>query len=232
MGPSLKGNQMESKETDLWLAADPRQKSHLVNVLHWFNFRPDRLRGSWKHEEVLTWELLRALEILPERLFCRPILEHLGSLDPAAQPAVQYVLQSPVIQISPYPSLELRGGKRNCRSDIGLGVAGERPNIWIEAKTAPFTEAKLREQLDQQSEAMASLLKGTPGLLATLLPGPRALADYPNLSWNVVVDTLKSCISALAKLPHAQDVLHGYVRIAQELIGRIQSHPNCAHGWL
>lgn len=37
---------MAAKESDLWRTADQRQKSHLVNVLHWFNYRPDRLRAS------------------------------------------------------------------------------------------------------------------------------------------------------------------------------------------
>lgn len=223
---------MAAKESDLWRTADQRQKSHLLNVLHWFNYRPDRLRASWKHEEVLTWELLRALEILPQRLFARRILDYLGSLSPAAKSAARHVLQASVVQVTPYPSLELRGGKRNCRSDIGLGLPHERPSIWIEAKTARFNEVKLWDQLDQQSNAMASLLKGIPCVLVTLLPGHRGIVDYPNLSWDTLVEILESCVSDLAKLPCDQDLLRGYARMAEELIGRIQSHPNQANGWL
>lgn len=219
-------------EFDLWREVDSRQKSYLVNVLHWFHYRPRRLRASWKQEEVLTWELLRALEVLPQDLFARPLLEKLASFGQAARRAVRYVLQAPVIEVTPYPSLGLRGGKRNCKSDIGLGHPATGPNIWLEAKTARFSTAKLREQLDQQSRAMASLMGEAPYVLATVLPGRCAMDDYPNLSWDAIVWALESCTSRLIDLIDDEDLRRGYIRIAEELVGRIQSHPNRADGWV
>jgi|GEM_PF-2066605 len=221
---------MSATEFDLWRAVDTRQKSHLVNVLHWFHYRPRRLFAAWRQEEVLTWELIHAMEILPQRLFVRRLLEGLdGSI---TRPAIRQVLGSSDIEVTPYPSLELRGGKRNCRSDIGLGLPHERPNIWIEAKTARFTDARLREQLDQQYRAMAALLKNTPYALVTLLPAQRTITGYPNLSWDIVADALQSCLSDLARLLPDEDMARGYTRIATELVDRIQSHPNKAGGWM
>ena len=221
-----------TSEFDLWRSANGLQKSYLVNVLHWFHYRPRRLQSSWKQEEVLTWELIRALEILPQRLFARPLIEHLGTLNPPAQRASQRMLQAPMVEVTPYPSLELQGGKRNCKSDIGLGVPAERPSIWIEAKTARFSAVKLRNQLDQQANAMASLFDENPYALVTLLPTNRTLEEYPNLSWDTVVSILQSCLSSLSRILQEEDLFRGYWRIAEELIGRIQSHPNRAEGWV
>lgn len=223
---------MATNEFELWLCADRRQKSYLVNVLHWFHYRRGRLFTSWKQEEVLTWELLRALEILPQRLFARRLMEHVGSLSPAAGKAVRFADGAAMIEITPYPNLEMSGSKRNCRSDIGLGRVGERPNIWLEAKTARFKEAHLREQLDQQASAMTALLDGTPHVLVTLLPEQRSIAGYPNLSWNQVVSELESCIASLSRLLPEADLVRGYSLMAKELIDRIQSHPNRTAGWV
>jgi hypothetical protein len=223
---------MAETEFELWRTVDGRQKSHLVNVLHWFHYRPLRLLASWKQEEVLTWELIRALEILPQRFFVRHLLELLGTSGSTAVSAARHLLQASAVEITPYPSLELRGGKRNCRSDIGLGLLHQRPNVWIEAKTARFSTAKLREQLDQQASAMASLLHGTPHVLVTLLPAHRRIADYPNLSWETVAEVLQSCIRGLEHLVPDEDLRRGYVRIAKELVDRIESHPNRDKGWI
>lgn len=44
---------MTDAEPKLWADADPRQKSYVVQILHWFYYRPTRLKASWKQEEVL-----------------------------------------------------------------------------------------------------------------------------------------------------------------------------------
>ncbi len=223
-------NPATDTEFKLWAEADPRQKSYVVQILHWFHYRPTRLKASWKQEEVLTWELLRALEILPQRLFLRPLLHRLASRNEQVEMAVQSFGESR-IKVTPYPSLELSGSKRNCKSDIGLGLDG-RPTIWIEAKTASFRASDLEAQLRQQESSMTSLFPDTPNALVTLLPAAHALSTFPNLSWDDVLSALRSCERELPLAIPDSELSHGYGLLALELAGRIEMHPNRVKGWV
>jgi hypothetical protein len=217
-------------EFKLWADVDERQKSYVVQILHWFHYRPTRLRASWKQEEVLTWELIRALDVLPQRLFLRPLLKQIALLSGQAD-AVVRSLGEARINVTPYPSLELSGSKRNCKSDIGLGLEG-RPTIWIEAKTASFKASDLETQLRQQESSMASLMPDTPKLLITLLPAPRALSTFPNLSWDDVLAVLNSFEREVVAAIPQPDLSQGYRLLAVELAERIESHPNRTKGWV
>lgn len=223
-------NPATDTEFKLWADADLRQKSYVVQILHWFHYRPTRLKASWKQEEVLTWELLRALDILPQRLFLRPLLRRVASSSSQVGAAVRSLGEGR-IKITPYPSLELLGSKRNCKSDIGLGLDG-RPTIWIEAKTASFKALDLEAQLRQQESSMALLFPDTPSALVTLLPTPRALSTFPNLSWDDVTAVLRKCELEVAAAIPDPELSHGYRLLASELVGRIESHPNRAKGWV
>lgn len=223
-------NPKTDKEPKLWAEADLDQKSYLVQILHWFHYRPARLKASWRQEEVLTWELLRALDVLPQRLFLRPLLQRIASKGHQADAAV-CLLGERRVKVTPYPSLELSGKKRNCKSDIGLGLDG-RPNIWIEVKTASFKASDLEAQLRQQEAAMASLLPDTPTVLVTLLPAQRALATFPNLSWDDVLAALHACEREVPMAIPEPDLSYGYRLLASELAKRIESHPNRAKGWV
>lgn len=217
-------------ESKLWADTDERQKSYVVQMLHWFHYRPTRLRESWKQEEVLTWELLRALDVLPQTLFLRPLLKRIATLGDEASKVVDS-LGAGRICVYPYPSLEMSGSKRNCKSDIGLGT-GSKPAIWIEAKTASFRASDLEAQLRQQASAMASIMPGMPRLLVTLLPTRRALSTFPNLSWDDVLDVLRSFGNDLATAIPDLDYSYGYALLAAELADRIESHPNRSKGWV
>ena len=223
-------NLAEETESKLWAGADLRQKSYVVQILHWFHYRPTRLRSSWKQEEVLTWELIRALDVLPQRLFLRPILARIASLGSEAAVAVRSLGEGR-INVTPYPSLELSGSKRNCKSDIGLGLNG-RPIIWLEAKTASFRSSDLEAQLRQQELAMSTLLPGIPKVLITLLPEQRSLGTFPNLSWDDVLNVLRSFQVELVSAIPEPDLAHGYRALAAELADRIESHPNRSKGWV
>ncbi len=217
-------------EFKLWADADNRQKSYLVQVLHWFHYRPTRLRASWKQEEVITWELIRALDVLPQSLFLHLLLNRISLLNDHAD-AVVRSLGKGRINVTPYPSLELTGSKRNCRSDIGLGLDG-RSTIWIEAKTASFKASDLESQLRQQELSMRSQMPDTPKLLITLLPARRALNTFPNLSWDDVLAALRSFERDLVAAIPQSDLSNGYRLLAVELAERIESHPNRAKGWV
>jgi hypothetical protein len=127
------------KDTEVayWRTTSPEQRSYLVEVLHWFYYRTPALKRSWAREEALTWELLRALEVLPQSLFVRPLIQTIRGLAAELQPAADCLLKSPRIHVCRYPSLGLSGRKRNCRGDIGFGL-DEVPLVWLEAKTARF----------------------------------------------------------------------------------------------
>jgi len=218
-------------EFELWAKADRRQKSYTVEVLHWFHYRPRAIRASWTREEVLTWELLRALEVLPQRMFLLPLLTKIAACNSLALATTQPLFKLDRVRITPYPSLGLVGGKRNCKSDVGLGADGV-PTVWIEAKTASFKAADLEQQLKQQESAMAALLPRQDTTLVTLLPHHRALASFPNISWDDVHSALVSCGHSIAQSIADPDLSHGYRLIARELAERIESHPNRAKGWV
>ena len=201
------------------------QRSYLVEVLHWFHYRTPALKRSWAREEALTWELLRAFEILPQTLFLRPLLHAIGELSSDAAAAADFLLDSSPLQVFRYPSLKLSGNKRNCRGDIGFGVAG-LPSVWLEAKTAKFQPEKFRIQLAQQREAMDGMSGGRPSVLVTLLPAPWALDHTSNLSWQRVREVLENGFSALQQELPDSGLRYGYEVLARELIQRIDSHPN------
>lgn len=219
------GRDRADTENAHWRGTCAAQRSYLVEVLHWFHYRTPALKRSWAREEALTWELLRALEILPQSLFLRPLLRAIGQLSPQAEAAADFLLRSSRVNVFRYPSLKLSGNKRNCRGDIGFGV-GELPSVWLEAKTAKFQSDKFRAQLAQQGDAMGGMLDGRPSVLVTLLPSPWALDHTPNLSWQRVREVFENGFSALQQELPDPVLRHGYEVLAHELIQRIDSHPN------
>jgi hypothetical protein len=217
-------SKLPKTEFALWLETVPEHRSFLVEALHWFHYRPAALKRSWAREETLTWELLRAFEILPQSIFQRPFLEHLATLSPETNRAVAPLLAAGQVTVTKYPSLKLAGLKRNCRSDIGFGLE-DGATVWIEAKTAPFNKAELRVQVIQQQKALAKIFPETPIAIITLLPWNIALPGIANIAWSYMADLLKQSVAALRKvLP--DEFRAGYEHIALELLGRIRSHPN------
>lgn len=220
---------MQMKPSDseftLWLGTSPDQRSFLIEVLHWFYYRPAALKQSWVREEALTWELLRALEVLPQSLFLRPILAHLASLSLETRAALKPLLTTKRVTITRYPSLKLAGAKRNSRSDIGVGLAGG-PTVWIEAKTAPFKERVFRAQLFQQREALTRIFPNKPTAVITLLPSGMSVPGFGNISWSVLADLLERGITDLRTALPNNDYHAGYEHVALETVRRIRSHPN------
>jgi len=215
----------EDTENAHWRATTPEQRSYLVEALHWFHYRTPALKRSWTREETLTWELLRALEILPESFFLRPMVQAIGQLSGESRAAVEPLLALPRISVFRYPSLKLKGNKRNCCGDIGFGD-GDLPTVWIEAKTARFQPAKLEAQLAQQRAAMGAMLNNRPSILVTLLPSAWALDEVPNLSWVAVRNVFETGLAQLRRALHDENLCKGYESLAIELIQRVDSHPN------
>jgi hypothetical protein len=212
-------------ESTHWGDTTPEQRSFLVEVLHWFHYRTTALKRSWVKEEVLTWELLRALELLPQSMFLRPLLQHISGLSDETREATAPLLASPVVEISRYPSLHLTGSKRNCSSDIGFGPK-PHPPVWIEAKTAPFRIDAFREQLLQQKTALNALLPEAPTVVVALLPHGMETPDAPTLSWRAVHDLFEAGVALLRDAVTSDDLRQGYEGIATEMVQRIATHPN------
>ena len=209
-----------------WLATSPEQRSFVVRVLRWFYFRSStHLKRPWVSEEVLTWELLLVLQLLPQTVFLRPLLHEIAQLSPRTQRVVSPLLAVQRIEVFRYPSLKLEGSKKNCRSDIGIGTS-IGATLWLEAKTAPFNKTTFRKQLDQQRRALSSQFPRDPTALVTLLPERDALRQVPNLSWTSVASALHAGIEKLRATGLSDDVRYGYERLAMELAERIESHPN------
>ena len=211
-------------ERVLWLQAAPEQRSFLTEVLHWYRFRPAALKRSWAREEALTWELLRTLEILPQSVFLRPVLQHLRNISPETRSAIDPLLAGDRILVSRYPLLGLSGAKSKCRSDIGFGLAS-RCTVWIEAKTAPFRNVDLQAQLLQQKKALAKLFPELPTVVITLLPWNVTLSGTPNISWSSIAEQLEKCLLTF-QIAIPNDYSSGYQLVATEMLGRIRSHPN------
>lgn len=211
-------------EATLWHGTTPEQRSFLGQVLHWFHFRPRALKGAWMLEEPLTWELYRALDLLPRTLFVNPLLSQLGELDLAVEAAVAPLLSCQDLVITPYPSLGLTGAKSNCRSDLGFGI-GSSPRLWIEAKTAPFRNLDILEQLRAQQLALQSLSPSEKIAVVALVPSKSILRDWPSLPWRALAESLEFGLVRLRGAIAEAELRSGYERLATEMIGRSKSHP-------
>ena len=119
-----------------WKQLTEGQKSFAVQLLHFFHYRPRCVGRSWTREEVLTWELYRALTLLPRTILLVPFLRLCADAVWTAKPAISELLADPdAIRVVAYPRLNLSGNKRNCASDIGLCRLDD-PRLWVEIKTA------------------------------------------------------------------------------------------------
>jgi hypothetical protein len=105
----------KASERTLWKEARAGQKSFLVEVPYWYHFRAPALRGSWRTEEALTWELIRALQLPPRPVLLAPLLRRMVQLGGDVLAATGPLLETEV-EIVPYPSLGYVGERQNCRS--------------------------------------------------------------------------------------------------------------------
>lgn len=128
----------EKTEGALWdEKIDKRNKSYLTSVLHFFYYRKNKLEKSWEKEEVLTWEFIRALDILPEQYFLNKFLSLTKNKIDFASDCISYLQhRDDPIEIKEYLRLGLSGRKRTAASDIEIST--EKACLWIEAKTTPI----------------------------------------------------------------------------------------------
>lgn len=204
--------------------APTEAKSFLVQVLHWHHFRPRTLKNSWTKEEPLTWELFRALDLLPRRMFLARFLRAVAACETSAARAVAALTHSPDdVVVEPFPLLRLPGNKAKRRADIGFGLS-DGPHLWIEVKVRSGDVGSLRRQLDDEREALRDISPHEPTAVVAVVPQSLVEAFPDALSWYRVCDCLTDGLADLSSqgLPH--DIISGYERLATEMLARVQSH--------
>jgi hypothetical protein len=217
-------NRAIENEVSAWSATVPEQRSFVVRLLHWFHFRPSQLARSWKKEEVLIWELLQCLHLLPRSCFLAPLLSQIQLCAPeAADLIVQFKADLGAVEIDEYPSLGLNGHLRNRRADIGFRLR-PGPVLWIEAKTSEVSSQDLYQQLSDEYDALRSLAGISMARLVALIPASQARPSWPSISWSDIVAVLGECRARLLSLSPDPDISRGYVLLADELQDRIVSH--------
>jgi len=212
----------EINEHKLWGKLDENSKSYTVRVLNFFHYRRNIIGQSWKREEVLTWELIRALDTLPKNYFLKELLRYIIENKKELASVAEILIEKPnEIYVIPYPKLNLPGNKSNSASDMELSYKNTK--LWIEAKTTPIRKEELREQILTQTNALSKINNGSNFGVIALIPKTQESSTV-FLYWS---DLRKIFEKALYKMENDykndSDLIRGYKTIAEELINRIQS---------
>ena len=206
-----------------WMQLTEGQKSFAVQLLHFFHYRPRCVGRSWTREEVLTWELYRALTLLPRTILLVPFLRLCADAVWTAKPAISELLADPdAIRVVAYPRLNLSGNKRNCASDIGLCRLDD-PRLWVEIKTATVPAAVLSSQLRLQRARLRELAKSSSVAVIPLVPAGQRVASEPALRWAQVLTVLEAGLQILAEHP-ARELASSLAYVVGELHERIKGH--------
>lgn len=219
----------EHNEKTAWDELADGQKSFAVRMLHWFSYRPRAVARSWMREEVLTWELLNALKVLPRRVCLVPLLETIAFRNSACKSIIDHLLPAePDLIIDEYPRLCLTGALRNRRSDIGLRHP-DGTQLWLEAKTVRMTKQAgrdLEQQLKDQQEALTRISGDKPSCVVALLAGDDAVDGFAAISWQDIAELFEKARAALASQNNVSGDMNGYLLMISELRDRILTHQN------
>jgi len=172
---------------------------------------------------VLTWELYRALTLLPRTILLVPFLRLCADAVRTAKPAISELLADPdAIRVVAYPRLNLSGNKRNCASDIGLCRLDD-PWLWVEIKTATVPAAVLSSQLRLQRARLRELAKSSSVAVIPLVPAAQRVDSEPALRWAQVLTVLEAALQILAEHP-ARELASSLAYVVGELHERIKGH--------
>ena len=212
----------EINEKKLWDKLDENSKSYTVRVLNFFHYRRNKIGQSWKREEALTWELIRALDTLSKNYFLKELLRYIIENKKELASVAENLIEKPnEVCVIPYPKLNLPGNKINSASDMELSYKNTK--LWIEAKTTPIRKEELREQILTQTNALSKINNGSNFGVIALIPKTQESSTV-FLYWS---DLRKIFDKALYKMENDykndSDLIRGYKTIAEELINRIQS---------
>lgn len=208
-------------ECNLWKKLGEAEKSYTVRVLSFFHYRRNRIGQSWKREEVITWELIRALDILPRQFFLKELLEYIKENKKELAPVIEKLLENPnEVFIVPFPKLNLTGNKKNSASDIGLSY--KDTTLWIEAKTVKIKESDLEKQILIQTKALSEINGGLNFGVIALIPGGQK-GSATSFYWSDMQKIFERGLSKMEQACKDKTLINGYKIIAEELINRINS---------
>lgn len=211
-------NQVNEKK--LWDKLDENSKSYTVKVLNFFHYRRNRIGQSWKREEVITWELIRAIDILPRKYFLQGLLEYIkNNKKELALASGKLLANVDEVDVVSYPKLNLPGNKRNSASDVQL--SSNNSVLWIEAKTVVIKEDDLGKQIMTQTTALEKMYGGKSfGVIALILEGQKC--NKVSIYWSDLRKIFEKALYAMQKDYKNDDkLIRGYTLIAEELINRI-----------
>ena len=208
-----------------WLATKLEQRSFLVQVLHWFHFRPARLERSWVSEEVLTWELLRTLELLPQSVFLTPLLQ---------------VVSRPVAGGSARRITIACGGTDKSISVPIPSNGGTKEELpfghWLRLATRSYGMAGGQDGFFQCKHFSSAIGPAAKGAVLPVSYGSyrlnhiasrsRCSARSAQSELGKRSTALRTAIEKLSATGLIDDIRYGYERLAIELANRIESHPN------
>ena len=211
----------EVNERKLWDQLDAGNKSYTVRVMNFFHYRRNRIGQSWKREEVLTWELIRALEILPKEFFLVELLLYIKQSKKKLAHIAEELLKEPInVKVVAYPKLNLLGNKQNSASDIELSLGDCK--LWIEAKTALITKEELSRQIEIQKKALARINNNSKYAVIALIPNNQD-CDTPFMRWSELLKIFETALNKMEDKYKGGPIIAGYRMMAEELIGRISS---------
>lgn len=223
MKPTQPKTPSPETEYSKWKALPDGQKSFAVQLMHYFRYRTKLIPSSWTREEVLTWELYRALQVLPRSLLLEPLMKLCAKTGPEAAAAMHELLRdASTIRLVPYPRLGLGGNKRNSASDLGFCVFEEQ-RVWIEAKTAVIKPTVLAQQLQVQIGRLRELAGAAPTAVVALVPAAQEVVNESSIQWSDVASLLEYACQSLRKHP-STDLTEGLILVAGELRERILGH--------
>ena len=209
-------------EKKLWDNLANENKSYTVKVLNFFHFRRNRINQSWRREEVITWELIRALDVLPRKYFLAELLKFVRDNNESLNYIAGQLLKNPNgISIVAYPKLNLKGNKKNSASDIELSYNGI--TLWIEAKIFVIKKEDLTTQIKNQKNALKKICNGQDyGIIALTPKNQSNQTDY--IYWQDIKNIFKKALNNLEKdHKNSPQLIDGYKKIADELINRIEA---------
>jgi len=209
-------------EKKLWDNLDNKNKSYTTRVLNFFHYRRNKIGQSWKREEVLTWELIRALDILPRDYFLTELLNFLVKKNKKELTDIAVkLLEKPCdVEVIAYPKLNLPGNKKNSASDIEIFLDGFR--LWIEAKTVIVKKDELLAQIKTQEKALQKM-NGNKSCVIALVPQGQQ-TETTCFYWQDIKTIFETALQKMEET-YKDDLnfIRGYKKLAEELIDRISS---------
>ena len=208
-----------TNESEDWKNLKEEEKSYTVRVLNWFHFKNNR--QSWLKEEVITWELIRLLQIVPSKCLLKNLLIKIKDKNSSINKIINSIIDEiDTIKVEPYPLLGLNGNKKKSRSDIGIET--ERFGLWIEVKTQIINEEKLKEQIKKQ-KISPYFNKDKSRAIISLIPENQNYKEE-KITWNNLLDVIKESYKSIKN--ENNKMFGGYETMLKELINRIELR-NC-----